>query len=220
MDIKINEELKRICPNIALAVLKADVNVKASSEMLLKEIDDYCNNFLKKEMKLEELASDLRIKDGREAYKALGKSPSKYRLSSEALIRRILQAKGLYRVNNIVDINNLISIKSRFPVGSYDTANISYPIILKKAEEGTTYKGIGKDSLNIENLPVLSDNQGIFGSPTSDSERAMIRDTSKSIIMCIYSFSGESGLEDYLDDAKKFLEKYAEGSNFDIMIAR
>lgn len=219
LDIKISKEIKDACPNITLEVLQAEVKVEPSSESLLKEIDDYCN-FLKEKMKIEELSSELRIKDGREAYKALGKSPSKYRLSSEALMRRILQGKGLYRVNNIVDINNLISIKSRFPVGSYDMCNIDYPILLRKGEEGEKYKGIGKDFLNIEKLPVLSDKKGPFGSPTSDSERAMMKNTSKNIMMCIYSFSGESGIENYLDDAEKLLKKYAEGSNFEITIVK
>lgn len=219
IDIKISEEIKSLCPDAVLGVIRADVKVESSSEHLIKEIDEYCN-ILKDELKLENLALDSRIKDGREAYKALGKSPSKYRLSSEALIRRILQGKGLYRVNNIVDINNLISIKSRFPVGSYDMSNINYPIILTKAGEGETYKGIGKDFLNIENLPVLSDIQGAFGSPTSDSERAMVKETSKDIIMCIYSFSKEVELEDYLKEAEELLKKYAEGKNFEISIVK
>lgn len=219
IDFKINNEVKKACPNMTLGIIKAYVSVEASCDALLEEIDNYCNS-VKDELSLENLTSDFRIKDGREAYKCLGKSPSKYRLSSEALMRRILQGKGLYRVNNIVDINNLISIKSRFPVGSYDLSNINYPVTLKKAEEGESYKGIGKDDLNIENLPVLCDDKGSFGSPTSDSIRAMIRDTSKEIVMCIYSFSGENHMEKYLNDAKELLEKYAEGRNFEIAIVK
>ncbi len=46
-----------------------------------------------------------------------------------------------------------------------------------------------------------------FGSPTSDSERAMIGESSKEIVMCIYSFSGDEGLEEYLSSAKELLEK-------------
>ena len=54
------------------------------------------------------------IKESRAAYKAFGKDPSRYRVSSEALIRRIGQGKGLYEVNTVVDVNNLISIESGF----------------------------------------------------------------------------------------------------------
>lgn len=219
INFKISDEVKNACPNITLGIIKEEVNVNASCNILLEEIDNYCN-CVKEQLNLEDLTSDCRIKDGRETYKALGKSPSKYRLSSEALMRRILQGKGLYRVNNIVDINNLISIKSRFPVGSYDLSNINYPVTLNKAKEGESYKGIGKDALNIEKLPVFCDDKGPFGSPTSDSVRAMIRETTKEIIMCIYSFSGEDGLEGYLNEAQELLERYAEGSNFKIAVVK
>lgn len=219
IDIKISQEIKDKCPNIRLGVIKATVQVNNSCDSLLNEIDSYCD-LLKNNLKLEELTTDLRIKEGREAYKSLGKSPSKYRLSSEALLRRVLQGKGLYRVNNIVDINNLISIKSKFPVGSYDLNNISSSLVLDIAKEGEKYEGIGKDFINIKSLPVLVDQQGAFGSPTSDSKRAMIKDTSKKIIMCIYSFSGEEGLESCLEYAKNLLEKHAEGSNFEIKIIK
>lgn len=217
IDIKISEEIKEACPNAVLGVVQAKVSVNESSETLLKEIDDYAS-VLQNELKLEELTLNKAIKDGREAYKSLGKSPSKYRLSSEALVRRILQGKGIYRVNNIVDINNLISIKSKFPVGSYDVSNINGTVSLNRADDGATYKGIGKTYLNIEHLPVLVDNDGPFGSPTSDSERAMIGESSKEIVMCIYSFSGDADLEEYLSSAKELLEKYADGSDFETRI--
>ncbi|HEY8893070.1 MAG TPA: phenylalanine--tRNA ligase beta subunit-related protein [Clostridium sp.] len=118
LDVIICEELKKICPEMTLGCIQAHVDVESSGDSLWKEINDYCE-VLKKEMHIEELASLPRIKEGREIYKKLGKVPSKYRLSSEALIRRILQGKGVYKINNIVDINNLISLKSKFPVGYF-----------------------------------------------------------------------------------------------------
>lgn len=213
LDFIISEEVKRKCPKVVLGLLEAEVVVKDSCDELIKEMDTCCED-AKNKIKLDELSSFDEIKDGREAYKSLGKSPSKYRLSSEALLRRVLQGKGLYRVNNIVDINNIISIKSKFPVGSYDASNISSPVYLKRAEEGATYKGIGKDYLNIEHLPVFADGKGAFGSPTSDSERAMVTEDAKKIVMCIYSFSGREPIEKYLDEAEELLTKYADGSNF------
>lgn len=219
INIKISEEIKERCPNIALGVIEGKVQVGFSSNSLLDEINTCCD-LLKRDLKLEELTSNLRIKAGREAYKSLGKSPSKYRLSSEALMRRVLQGKGIYRVNNIVDINNLISIKSKFPVGSYDLNNIGSSLTLDRAKEGEKYKGIGKDLINIECLPVLIDEKGPFGSPTSDSVRAMVKDSSKEIIMCIYSFSGEEELKNYLEEAKNLLEKYAQGRDFHINIIK
>jgi DNA/RNA-binding domain of Phe-tRNA-synthetase-like protein len=217
IDIVICQELKKVCPEMTLGCIQAHVKVESSTDNLCEEIDDYCDS-LKKEMSIEELASLPRIRDGREAYKKLGKAPSKYRLSSEALIRRALQGKGVYKINNIVDINNLISLKSKFPVGSYDINNLNSPVSLSIGKEGDRYKGIGKELLSIENLPVLNDAAASFGSPTSDSERAMIKDDAKEVLMCVYSFSGSADLEGYLKYAEELLEKYAEGKDIETKI--
>jgi DNA/RNA-binding domain of Phe-tRNA-synthetase-like protein len=217
IDIVICQELKKVCPEMTLGCIQAHVKVESSTDNLCEEIDDYCDS-LKKEMSIEELASLPRIRDGREAYKKLGKAPSKYRLSSEALIRRALQGKGVYKINNIVDINNLISLKSKFPVGSYDINNLNSPVSLSIGKEGDRYKGIGKELLSIENLPVLNDAAASFGSPTSDSERAMIKDDAKEVLMCVYSFSGSADLEGYLKYAEELLEKYAEVKDIETKI--
>jgi DNA/RNA-binding domain of Phe-tRNA-synthetase-like protein len=217
IDVVICEELKKICSEMTLGCIQAHVDVEISSDSLLREINDYCE-VLKKEIYIEDLASSPRIIDGRATYKKLGKVPSKYRLSSEALIRRILQGKGIYKVNNIVDINNLISLKSKFPVGSYNIKNLHSPISLMIGKEGDQYKGIGKENINIENLPVLTDSFGRFGSPTSDSERAMITNNVSEILICIFSFSGKTDIEEYLEYGKQLLERHANGKDIKIKI--
>jgi DNA/RNA-binding domain of Phe-tRNA-synthetase-like protein len=217
IDISIYEELKKVCPKITLGCIEASVTVENSSDGLLKDIDDYCN-VLNEEINIENLSELPQIKDGRDVYKKLGKAPSKYRLSSEALIRRVLQGKGLYRINNIVDINNLISLKSKFPVGSYNIDHLHSPISLMIGKEGEQYKGIGKDLLNISNLPILTDSIGSFGSPTSDSERAMITSDVNKILICIYSFSGKADVEIQLKYGSKLIERYANGKDIETQI--
>lgn len=62
------------------------------------------------------------VKGSRLAYKAFGRKPGRYRVSSEALLRRVRRLDPLYRINIVVDVNNLISIQSGLSVGSYDLA--------------------------------------------------------------------------------------------------
>ena len=158
------------------------------------------------------------IRESRAAYRAFGKDPSRYRVSSEALIRRIGQGKGLYQVNTVVDVNNLISIQSGFSVGSYDTAHIGEELTFRIGREGETYKGIGKDQVNIEHLPVLADEAGAIGSSTSDSERAMITEEAQEVLTLIYSFSPGGDLEKALEYGKEYLEKYAGASDVESWI--
>ena len=116
----------------------------------------------------------------------------------------------------MVDTNNLISLETGFSVGSYDLKNVKGNIVLRKGAEGETYKGIGKDDINIENLPVLADREGAFGSPTSDSTKAMVTLNSEKILTLIYCFSKDENLEKILNNSKEYLEKYAEAENIEI----
>ncbi|MCI9422606.1 B3/B4 domain-containing protein [Sporofaciens musculi] len=158
------------------------------------------------------------IKESRQAYKAFGKDPSRYRVSSEALIRRIGQGKGLYEVNTVVDVNNLISIQSGFSAGSYDASKIGKELIFRVGREYETYKGIGKDEIKIDGLPVLADDEGAIGSSTSDSERAMITGDTTEVLTLIYSFSENQDLERAIEYGSAYLEKYAGAKNLQCWI--
>lgn len=58
-------------------------------------------------------------------------------------------------------------------------------------------------------MPVFVDNLGAYGSPTSDSTRAMITEKSKEILTVLISFNGTERLEKSVDIAMKYLTKYA-----------
>ena len=149
------------------------------------------------------------IKALRQAYRAAGKDPARYRGSQEALLRRILKGSGLYKVNTIVDINNLVSIESRHSLGTYDVDRLAGDVTFRVGRTGETYKGIGKDELNLEFLPVYADTAGAFGSPSSDSQRAMITADTRRIMMVVTAFSGQEGLPRTIERAEWLLRRYA-----------
>lgn len=206
IDNKINEK----CNKISIGSIEAYVNVKENNEKLWEIIDKKVKE-IESNVDVKQISTIKNIADSRTAYKAFGKDPSRYRLSSEALYRRIVRGLGLYKVNNVVDINNLISLNSAYSVGTYDLDKISGDIHFTIADEGETYAGIGKGELNISHLPVFYDEQGKFGSTTSDSVRAMITTDAKHILMNIISFNGDDELDKYMNEACEYLEKYADG---------
>lgn len=97
------------------------------------------------------------VKGSGAAYKSFGCYPGRYRVSSEALLRRVRRGDALYQINSVVDVNNLISIQSGLSVGSYDYNQISDSVILRKDGQGDGYTGIGKDFLDMENMLALVD---------------------------------------------------------------
>lgn len=215
--ISISAALKQALPELALGCISAGVKVEQHSDSLWQEIDIYLVQ-LAASHKAGEIGAIPQIAAMRSAYKALGKDPSRYRGSAEALLRRVLSGKGLYRVNSVVDINNLVSLQSLLPAGSYDLGHVSPPIELRIGAAGESYKGIGKDEINIENLPVFADVNGPFGSPTSDSERAMIRLESRDVLMVIFSFSGPHGLERWTNTASELLQRYADAQQIETAV--
>lgn len=129
-----------------------------------------------------------RIQATKQAYKALGKDPARFRPSSDSLWRRVVKGKGLYQVNPLVDLNNYLSLQFKIPLGSYDQAALQPPVQLTQGTPGTTYPGIGKSAINLDHLLVLTDAQGAFGSPTADSTRAMITAQTTTALIVVYGF--------------------------------
>lgn len=217
--IKIDKKLLEVCPNLQLGCINYSVDVVKGSEELWKEIDKQISD-ITKNMSMEDVYKEKNIEDSRMLYKSIGKDPHRYRVSSEALIRRIVQGKGLYKINNVVDANNLISIKSKLSVGSYDIDKLGENLTFRIGKKGESYKGIGKDIVNTENLPVFSDEFGAYGSPTSDSEKAMITNDTKNVLTVLIAFSDNANLETHLNEATRILENYVEAKNISTHIYR
>ncbi|MGC2333205.1 MAG: phenylalanine--tRNA ligase beta subunit-related protein [Candidatus Acidiferrales bacterium] len=179
-------------PDVKLGVVEADeVHFALVDKSLAALMDEVCER-KRREFTVESLADAEPTRAVRAMFRAWGIDPSKYRPSSEALLRRVVQGKGLYRVSNLVDIGNLGSIETGWPYGCYDRSQIAPPIVFRHGAAGETYEGIGKRIWHLEGRPVLADPQGPFGSPISDSTRSMIGEPARDILVVIYAASGVS----------------------------
>lgn len=110
-------------------------------------------------------------------------------------MRRARQGKPLYRISNVVDAVNVVSLLTLLPIGLYDAAKVRPPITLRRAGEGEAYRGIGRDELNLTGLPVLADELGPFGSPTSDSERTKVTDDTREVLAVVFGVTVSEELE-------------------------
>ena len=204
--IEIEERWKEICPGLSLACIEADVQVQNGSPELWTEIETVLSEIQKK-TGIENISKIPAIASSRKAYKACGKDPARYRLSSEALLRRVVGGKGLYRINNVVDQLNLISVSTGFSIGGYDACKIQGDVLFGVATD-EPYTGIGRGPLNIEGLPVFRDSQGAFGTPTSDSERTCVDENTQRFLMIIINFGNDQGLPEAQQKAVGLLERY------------
>lgn len=207
MLITIDNRIKAINPNLGLGVVCAQISVSGSSEVIIAHMRDLEKD-VSHRMDLDSLKILPQVSAVNEMYKKMGKDPSRYRGSAESLIRRIISGKNLYQINNVVDINNIISLETLHPVGSYDLDQLHGSIRFTIGDSDDSYKGIGKDVINTKDLPVFKDDIGAYGSPTSDSTRAMIKNTTQRVMMVIISFDG-SGLREGIEKVKKYLIEFA-----------
>jgi len=215
--VRIDAELKGKCPRVALACVTAEVETGATSGALNHELR-ICEESILKLAEPRAVLESAAILATRTAYKALGKDPARYRGSAEALIRRVIAGKGLPRVNNVVDVINLVSVESRLPVGLYDSAHVEGNIVFRGGRAGETYKGIGKYDLNLEGLPVFCDELGPHGSPTSDSERTMVTESTKRVVAIIISFGGAEALQRWGEEMTALLQKHVSGKDMKVEI--
>lgn len=190
MKVKVSQEIEQVCPEFVGACVEATVVNSPYSETLWQDIDGFCNKF-RKELTTESLKEIASIAATRRVYKACGKDPSRYRPASEALIRRILQGKGLYQLNTLVDLVNLASIAFGYSIGGFDADKFEGDTLtLGIGREGEPYEGIGRGMINIQGLPVYRDAKGGVGTPTSDNERTKISEHTSHLLVLINGYDG------------------------------
>lgn len=212
--ISISSELAGKIPGITLSCIECDVIVQKKNVLLWSEIEQKIIE-ISGEIKVEEISKIPAISDSRKAYKICGKDPARYRLSAEALLRRVIKRKELYQVNNVVDLLNLVSISTGFSIGGYDAFKIQGDAFFGIGDNDEPYEGIGRGELNIEFLPVFRDETGAFGTPTSDSVRTSVSMETKRFLMIIIDYNGSSQLKVATDLAIELLGKYADATNFE-----
>lgn len=212
LDIRISPAFAAAGVGVRLGCLEAEVRVRAddpdTAAALERAADEQAAALAGRPV--AELPA---IAEARSAFRRLGKDPSRYRPSSEALLRRAAQGKGLFRVNNVVDTNNLVSLDSGLPAGTYDLDRLDAPLELRVGAAGASYEAIARGAFNLESLPVLCDTQGPFGSPTSDSLRSMITEETRRLLLVIYAFGAAPGLEAACDSAAEGLRRFCKGEH-------
>ncbi len=192
MNIRVTEEITSVCPRFVGACLEAEVENSAYSEALWIEINEKAEEY-RKTLTTDNLKHISGIAATRQVYRACGKDPSRYRPAAEALVRRLLQGKPLYRVNTLVDLINLASIAYGYSIGGFDADYmVGNTLTLGIGREGEPYEGIGRGSMNISGLPVYRDALGGVGTPTSDNERTKIHLGTTHLLVLVNGYDGDS----------------------------
>ncbi|MBP3884199.1 MAG: hypothetical protein J6D54_04575 [Olsenella sp.] len=88
-------------------------------------------------------SEDPRVQPYREAFHALGMSPSRYPSSNIALLRRVAKGKGVGRINALVDLGNAVSIAHGLPLGVHVMSTPKSVLELRMSREGDVFVPLG-----------------------------------------------------------------------------
>lgn len=217
MMIRIDQSITDVLTDFDIIALKMDVTLEDSSR--ISELIEKYEKQIFEEYSLPEVLNIPLIKEARDGYKKFGKDPSRYRLACESLLRRLVKGNQLYRINNLVDAGNILSIETKRSVAVLDYDQIVGDVLIRLGTDDDEYYGIGRGLLNVSNIPVYVDEIGPFGSTTSDTIRTSVTENTKTILLLIICFGPL-----YLDEHKAFaislFENYANAQNINIIDVR
>ena len=189
MTVEITDDIRRAAPAFRMALITARVTDEPTPDALWAEIEAAAAEVAR--MPMEAVNKRPAIAATRAAYKALGKEPNRYRPSAEALCRRCVKGVGLYRSLAIIDLVNLVSLRTGHSIGAFDADRIEGDTLtLGVGRRGEPYEAIGRGHLNIEGLPVYRDAIGGIGTPTSDNERTKLSADTNRLLITLNMYDG------------------------------
>ena len=188
MNIKISNSILSQLPLFNIIALSMDV-VYEENNSEVENLIIKTEKKISEEYSLEDVLNIPLIKEGRDGYKKLKKDPSRYRLACESLLRRLVKGNNLYRINNLVDVGNILSIECNRSVAVLDYDKIVGDIAIRLGRNDDVYEGIGRGLINVENIPLYEDSISPFGSTTSDTLRILpFTNTNIYSKICVYLF--------------------------------
>lgn len=218
MKIILENDILSVAPTLKVIKVEASVINPPTSDLLWQELLAEGER-IKSTFEMAMINKRPGIAATRQAYKALGKEPNRYRPSSEALCRRLVKGMELYRTLTLIDLINLLSVRSGYSIGGFDLDKIQGDTLrLGAGREGEKFEAIGRGLLNIESLPIYRDEVGGIGTPTSDEERTKLSENTSRLLMCINIYGEELSIEGTINLTTDLLSRHASATDINIEI--
>jgi len=176
-------------PNLSVAMVILDELKVGESTSSFEEYERETFKEIRSKLILDETKDDPIFRSYRDLYWTFGMDPTKLRVSSEAVLRRILKGMNLWRISDIVDIINLASAYHKIPIGLIDASKLKGDLLIRSAFNGEVFQRIGGKTIMCRGREiVVADEEKIvcFGYATHDSERTMITKETKRALVLLY----------------------------------
>jgi len=142
----------------------------------------------------------------RKLFRAAGCDPTRYRPSSEALLRRVLKGEDLPAIHQLVDLNNCLSVELAVPCGLASEGSFTPPVTLRAGRPGESYESL-RGPFNLEGRPLLADAAGPFSTPITDSQRGKVTEDTTRVWMVAYLPESVVSADTVLEKTRELLHK-------------
>lgn len=137
----------------------------------------------------EALAANQVVTSLRRLFRAAGCDPTRYRPSSEALLRRVLKGEELPAIHPLVDLNNCLSVTLAVPSCIMAEGTVTPPFVLRAGRPDEEFLSL-RGPFKLDGKPLLADALGPFGTPITDSERVKVQEGTRAAWLVAYLPAG------------------------------
>jgi DNA/RNA-binding domain of Phe-tRNA-synthetase-like protein len=161
------------------ALLWADLEVRPGDPAPLTVLRSEASERARASYSLERLPEHPTVAALRKLFRAAGCDPTRYRPSSEALLRRVLKGEELPSIHPLVDLNNCLSLELAVPACVMNVPNLRPPFALRAGRPGESYASL-RGPFNLDGKPLLADAEGPCDAPITGGQRVkVLADTSR-----------------------------------------
>lgn len=206
--------------HLRLGILEAlNIKVKPSSENYLRQIAQETALLLDENF----VYPDHLQKGIRGLLKSFGFQPSgRNRPASEYLFKDLQKRREFNSINNVVDINNHLSLKYHLPISTFDLDKAGKNLCLRIGLENEEYIFNREGQvLSLKKLLVVAkyaEDHLPIGSPVKDSQATKVFAETKNIIAFIYTSANLTDhiqLQNILSEFSQLLQKEAEAHSIE-----
>lgn len=140
---------------------------------------------VRRRLALDTLSNQPPVAAMRRLFRAAGTDPTRYRPSSEALLRRLLKGSEIPEIHPFVDLNNCFSAQLEVPCCVMSEGTFEAPFVLRPGRPGESYDSL-RGPFNLEGRPLLVDALGPCDTPIAGSRRVMVNEATRRSMLVAY----------------------------------
>jgi DNA/RNA-binding domain of Phe-tRNA-synthetase-like protein len=151
----------------------ADLEVTGEAAGRLSDVRRRVSATARKRFTPENLPASPAAKRMRLLFRAAGCDPTRYRPSSEALLRRIVRGEEIPEIHPLVDLSNTLSAELVVPCCVMSAGTFEPPFTFRAGKPGERYVSL-RGPFNLEGKPLLCDSRGPLDSPITGNEKVKV----------------------------------------------